>query len=106
MTAESRRMPRLGVIELKPSAVSEKVAGGAPAVAFAGGDATIADEVLVGRLRGGDPSAGEALCKRYAQPLLRYLQRLAGDGMAEELHQQTWLSVLDNLDKFDPAGGS
>jgi RNA polymerase sigma-70 factor, ECF subfamily len=34
---------------------------------------------------------------------LRYLQRLVGDDLAEELHQQTWLSVLDNIDKFDPA---
>jgi RNA polymerase sigma-70 factor (ECF subfamily) len=25
--------------------------------------------------------------------------------MAEELHQQTWLSVLDNLEKFDSSGG-
>src|SRR5437762_7714615 len=25
--------------------------------------------------------------------------------MAEELHQQTWLSVLDNIQKFDLAGG-
>ena len=63
----------------------------------------ITDEVLVDRLREGDAAAGETLCKRYAQPLLRYLQRLAGEGMAEELHQQTWLSVLDNLEKFDPA---
>jgi RNA polymerase sigma-70 factor, ECF subfamily len=64
----------------------------------------IGDEVLLQRLRGGDAAAGDALVKRYAQPLLRYLQRIAGDHVAEELHQQTWLSVLDNLDKFDPAG--
>ena len=35
-----------------------------------------------------------------------YLQRVAGDAMAEELHQQTWLSVLDNLQKFDPTTGA
>jgi RNA polymerase sigma-70 factor (ECF subfamily) len=63
---------------------------------------TISDETLVDRLRNGDPVAGEALCKRYAPSLLRYLQRLAGDSTAEELHQQTWLSVLDNLEKFEP----
>jgi RNA polymerase sigma factor (sigma-70 family) len=64
----------------------------------------IGDEILLQRLRGGDAVAGEALVKRYAQPLLRYLQRIAGEHMAEELHQQTWLSVLDNLEKFDPSG--
>jgi RNA polymerase sigma-70 factor (ECF subfamily) len=63
----------------------------------------ISDEVLLDRVRGGDAAAGDALVRRYAQPLLRYLQRLVGDDLAEELHQQTWLSVLDNLDKFDPA---
>lgn len=66
----------------------------------------IGDEMLLQRLRSGDAAAGEALVKRYAQPLLRYLQRIAGEAVAEELHQQTWLSVLDNLEKFDPAAGS
>jgi RNA polymerase sigma-70 factor, ECF subfamily len=61
------------------------------------------DEALVNRLRDGEPQAGESLVKRYHQPLMRYLQRLAGDGMADELHQQTWLSVLDHVEKFDAA---
>jgi RNA polymerase sigma-70 factor (ECF subfamily) len=62
------------------------------------------DESLVLRLRNGETSAGEVLVERYYQPLMRYLQRLAGnDHVAEELHQQTWLSVLDHLDRFDPA---
>jgi len=106
-------MPRLGVPESPDPAVKAPAAGSGPVGGgFAGGglagggDGGIADEILVQRLRGGDPAAGETLCRRYAQPLLRYLQRLAGDGMAEELHQQTWLSVLDNLEKFDPAGGN
>src|SRR5437588_8115258 len=68
----------------------------------------VSDEELLSRLRGGDAVAGDALVKRYAQPLLRYLQRVAGDQMAEELHQQAWLSVLDHIEKFDAssAGGS
>ncbi len=58
-------------------------------------------------LREGSASAGEALVKRYYQPLMRYLHRLSGnDHLAEELHQQTWLSVLDHLEKFDPASSA
>jgi RNA polymerase sigma-70 factor, ECF subfamily len=61
------------------------------------------DDVLVQRLRAGETAAGEVLVRRYFQPLMRYLQRLTGnDHVAEELHQQTWLSVLDHLEKFDP----
>lgn len=69
---------------------------------------SVADEALVGLLRSGELSAGEQLARRYYQPLMRYLQRLTGhDYLAEDLHQQTWLSVLDHLDKFDAgaAGG-
>ena len=61
------------------------------------------DEILIERMRGGDVAAGEVLVRRYFDPLMRYLQRLAGPQTAEELHQQTWVSVLDHLEKFDPA---
>src|SRR5438132_8790683 len=65
------------------------------------------DENLLSRLRSGDVAAGEVLVRRYYQPLMRYLQRLSGnDHVAEELHQQTWLSVLDHLEKFDPRSAS
>lgn len=65
------------------------------------------DESLLERLRAGDANAGEVLTNRYSVPLLRYLQRLtASNHLAEELHQQTWLSVLDHLDRFDPASSS
>jgi RNA polymerase sigma-70 factor (ECF subfamily) len=62
------------------------------------------DEVLLAGLRDGDVSAGDALIARYASPLLRYLQRLAGPELAEELHQQTWLSVLDHVGRFQSGG--
>lgn len=68
----------------------------------------VEDEVLLGRLRAGELPAGEELARRYYQPLMRYLQRLTGhEYLAEDLHQQTWLSVLDHLDRFDvkSAGG-
>jgi RNA polymerase sigma-70 factor, ECF subfamily len=62
------------------------------------------NEALALRLRCGDMSAGDLLVKRFYVPLIRYLQRLSGsDHLAEELHQQTWLSVLDHIEKFDPA---
>ena len=63
----------------------------------------VSDEALVARLRSGQASAGQELVQRHSRGLLRYLQRLIGnDELAEELHQQTWLSVLDHLDRFDP----
>lgn len=58
-------------------------------------------------LRDGATSAGEVLAKRYAEPLMRYLHRLVGnENLAEELHQQTWLSVLDHIEKFDPSSSA
>ena len=63
----------------------------------------VSDETLVERLRGGDVAAGEALARRYYESLMRYLQRLGGGSqLAEELYQQTWLAVLEHLDRFDP----
>jgi RNA polymerase sigma-70 factor (ECF subfamily) len=60
------------------------------------------DEALIVRMRRGDNRSGEELVRRYYQPLIRYLQRLCGnDQLAEELLQQTWLSVLEHLGKFD-----
>lgn len=65
------------------------------------------DESLLTRLRAGEIAAGEVLVARYCQALMRYLQRLTGnDHVAEELHQQTWLSVLDHLDKFETGSSS
>lgn len=65
------------------------------------------DAALLRQLRDGDTAAGETLARRYAQPLLRYLQRLVRSAqLAEELHQQTWLSVLEHLGKFDDSSGS
>jgi RNA polymerase sigma-70 factor, ECF subfamily len=69
--------------------------GSGPGVVFS-------DETLVQRLRDGETHAGEELVTRYCQPLMRYLQRLSGgEHLAEELHQQTWTSVLEHIDKFD-----
>ena len=58
------------------------------------------DALLVDRMRLGEAAAGESLVRKYYQPLVRYLQRLVGsEQLAEEMHQQTWLSVLEHLDR-------
>lgn len=78
------------------------IPGKAPAV-----DASLSDEELVRLLRDGSTSAGQTLVKRYFQPLMRYLLRVSGsEHLAEELHQQTWLSVLDHVDRFDKSSAS
>jgi RNA polymerase sigma-70 factor (ECF subfamily) len=59
------------------------------------------DDALIQRLRDGDATAGDMLVSRYSVRLMRYLRRLSGsDHIAEELFQQTWLSVLNHLDRF------
>jgi RNA polymerase sigma-70 factor, ECF subfamily len=67
------------------------------------------DESLIARLCAGEDDAGQALAQRHSKALIRYLRRLTGsDHLAEELHQQTWASVLEHLDRFDSslcAGG-
>ncbi len=61
------------------------------------------DEELAVRLRGGDISAGRILVDRFYPVLSRYLRRLVNnDHTAEELLQQTWVSVLEHIHKFDP----
>jgi RNA polymerase sigma-70 factor, ECF subfamily len=81
-----------------------------PPVASAAAAAVVpepTDEALLELLRDGSTSAGEMLVKRHCQPLLRYLQRLVGsEHLAEELHQQTWVSVMDHLGRFDKSSAS
>jgi RNA polymerase sigma-70 factor (ECF subfamily) len=67
----------------------------------------VSDEELVQRMRQGESAAGETLCRRYHQSLFRYLQRLTkSESLAEELFQQTWVSVLEHLDRFDPGSSA
>ncbi len=74
-----------------------------PAAAPDGAAAGPTDEALALQLRDGDGRAGEVLAKRFYLPLVRYLHRLTGsDHLAEEMHQQTWLSVLEHIGRFDP----
>jgi len=69
--------------------------------------ADASDEALVEQVRAGSVKAGEELARRYYQPLVRYLQRLTGsDHLAEELHQQSWLSVLEHMHRFDASASA
>lgn len=68
--------------------------------------APASDESLIQRFRDGDARAGEELVQRHCAALMRYLRRLVrSDHLAEELHQQVWTSVLEHIDRFDPASG-
>ena len=64
------------------------------------------DDSLVDLLRSGDMAAADQLVRRYRESLVRYLHRLCrSEQLAEELHQQTWLSVLEHIKKFSPDAG-
>ena len=91
-------------VPLNPTAPPGVVAGNGTG---SSGQGEPSDEELLALLRDGSTSAGEVLVKRYAQPLLRYLQRLIGsDHLAEELHQQTWVSVMEHVDRFDKSSAA
>ena len=51
------------------------------------------DDVLVARLRRGERAAFRDLYARFAQASFGYLARLAGRDVAEDLHQEVWLSI-------------
>jgi RNA polymerase sigma-70 factor (ECF subfamily) len=108
LTAEMSSIPLSMTGQAIPHLQANPVIGGVgPSTSPAGPD--VPDAVLVARLRAGETPAGETLVRRHYQPLVRYLQRLVGsEQLAEEMHQQTWLSVLEHLDRFDAnncAGG-
>jgi RNA polymerase sigma-70 factor (ECF subfamily) len=53
--------------------------------------------------RDGDDSAFDALFRRWAGPLLRYVERMVGDaGSAEELVQEAFLRVHRARDRYAP----
>ena len=69
------------------------------------GEAT--DDAELFRAHGaGDPHAFARLYDRYDRPCFHFIRRMLGAGLAdaaEDLHQETWLSVSRNAAGFDPA---
>jgi RNA polymerase sigma-70 factor, ECF subfamily len=60
------------------------------------------DTELAEQARSGDPGALSALVKRYHGALLRVARSLVrGDSVAEEVVQDTWVAVLDGVERFE-----
>jgi RNA polymerase sigma-70 factor (ECF subfamily) len=72
--------------------------------AAAGKDLPIPEVSEAARLRAGDPAAFNELVARYQHRLYRYLTRLVRDRTtADDLFQQTWLQVVRQVHRYDPA---
>jgi RNA polymerase sigma-70 factor, ECF subfamily len=64
----------------------------------------VAEPTQVARLRSGDPAALADTVGQYQHRLYRYLLRLVRDrASADDLFQQTWLHVVRQLHRYDPA---
>jgi RNA polymerase sigma-70 factor (ECF subfamily) len=60
------------------------------------------DHVLVAALRRGEEAAFVELVGRYQAPLLRLARSFIRDrAVAEEVVQETWLAVLNGIDRFE-----
>jgi RNA polymerase sigma-70 factor, ECF subfamily len=61
-----------------------------------------ADRALIARLRAGDEQAFEALISRHYTTMLAVARRYVGTrAVADEVVQETWLGVLQGLDRFE-----
>src|SRR5688572_14346122 len=68
----------------------------------AGIAATSNDRTIVDALRAGDESAFASLIDRYHGPLLRTaLLYVPSRAVAEDVVQETWLGVLQGIDRFE-----
>jgi RNA polymerase sigma-70 factor, ECF subfamily len=63
--------------------------------------ATNPEAELVARLREGDEVAFTALVDRHGPGMLRVARLYCTDSVAEEVVQETWIGVLQGLDKFE-----
>lgn len=66
--------------------------------------ATTSDQELVAFIRRGEGEAIALLVDRYSARVYRYLRGLVGDeALAEDILQDTWLRVVERLDRYDAA---
>jgi RNA polymerase sigma-70 factor (ECF subfamily) len=69
---------------------------------LAGRDASAAEADLLARLRAGDEAAFESLVARHYGTMLAVAQtHVKGRSVAEEVVQETWLAVIQGLDRFE-----
>src|SRR5213594_4195280 len=74
------------------------ITGANPAVLVASAD----DLYLIEQLRGGNEAAFVALIDRYANAMLRLaMVYVTAWAVAEEVVQETWLAVLEGLNRFE-----
>jgi len=70
-------------------------------------DAGPADDARLLRAHvAGDPQAFAQLYDRYDRPCFQFVRRMLGAAhaeAAEDLHQETWLSIARHATAFDPA---
>ena len=69
---------------------------------LAGRDSAAAEAELLARLRAGDEAAFEGLVARHYGTMLAVAQTyVKGRATAEEVVQETWLAVIQGLDRFE-----
>ncbi len=69
--------------------------------------AEVSDEELMQRVQGDDSDAFSALYDRFAGRVYSVVHRIARDrGRAEDVHQETFISVWRGRAKFDPGKGT
>src|SRR5215217_3798994 len=71
-------------------------------VQLEGRDARAAEAEVLARLRAGDEKAFEALVARHYGTMLAVAQTyVKGRATADEVVQETWLAVIEGLDRFE-----
>ncbi|MDH4275214.1 MAG: RNA polymerase sigma factor, partial [Gammaproteobacteria bacterium] len=59
------------------------------------------DPALIQRLLAGDEAAFRAVVTEFQRPMLAVARAIVGPAFAEEIVQESWLAVLNNLRNFE-----